>query len=176
MIFSMMEIRNNTVSDPFAFDEIVDVSELETLNNDIRQIDPVHVKGICTVDKDEVIFSFTIKGKMILPCARTLVDVTYPFEIKATEIFSTSASLVEEAEKDEIHLLTEDTLDLTPYIKENIVLETPYRVFSDEEVIEEGDGWAFYEEDQHKVEKETKIDPRLAKLQKLIDKNNKQKE
>lgn len=169
MKFSTMEIRNNAFDGPYLFDEIVDVSELETLNNDIRQIDPVRVKGMCTIDKDEFIFSFTIKGKMILPCARTLVDVTYPFEFKATEIFSTSHDLDEKDEEDGVHPLTEETIDLTPYLKENIILETPYRVFSDEKALEEGDGWTFYEEEKLEAEKENTIDPRLAKLQNLLD-------
>src|SRR5690625_5430627 len=129
MKISTIEIRNNVHHGPFTFDQLVNVSELESLNNDIKQIDPVRVKGMCTVDKDELIFTFTIKGKMILPCARTLVDVTYPFEIHATEIFSSSSQLTEEDEEDGVHPLIEETVDLTPYIMENIVLETPYLVF-----------------------------------------------
>jgi|SRR5690625_3825466 len=172
MKFSTMEIRNKSFDGPFTFDQLVDVSELESLNNDIRQIDPVRVKGMCTVDKEEFIFSFMIKGKMILPCARTLVDVTFPFEIQATEIFSTSRELSEEDEEDGVHLLTEETVDLTPYIQENIVLETPYRVFSDEKVLDEGEGWSFFEEDEHEEEKDKKIDPRLKKLKQLLDNDN----
>lgn len=175
MKFSTMEIRNNAFDGPFMFDEIVDVSELETLNNDIKQIDPVRVKGMCTIDKDEFIFSLSIKGKMILPCARTLVDVTYPFDFEATEIFSTSDNLDEKDEEDGVHPLTEETIDLTPYIKENIILETPYRVFSNEKALEEGEGWTFYEQEQYESEKENTIDPRLAKLQNLLD-NNKRKQ
>src|SRR5699024_825816 len=175
MKFSTTELRNNTVDGPVVFDEMVDVSELENLNNDIRQIDPVRVKGICTADKDEFIFSFSIEGKMILPCARTLVDVEYPFDIKETEIFSACA-MDEADEEEDVHPIAEEELDLTPYIKENIILETPYRVFSDEKALEEGDGWSFFEEDEHEAEQENKIDPRLAKLQNLLDKNKKKDE
>ncbi|MEI3606738.1 YceD family protein [Pseudogracilibacillus sp. SE30717A] len=172
MKFSTMEIRNNAFDGPYLFDELVDVSDLVKLNNDIRQINPVRVKGMCTVEKEEFVFSFTIKGEMILPCARTLVNVSYPFEINATEIFSTASTLDQEDEEDGIHLLTEETLDLTPYIMENIILETPYRVFSDEKALEKGEGWSFYiEEDELKTEQENKIDPRFAKLQSLLDEN-----
>src|SRR5699024_12194978 len=89
MKFSTTELRNNTVDGPVVFDEMVDVSELENLNNDIRQINPVRVKGICTADKDEFIFSFSIEGKMILPCARTLVDV----DRKSTRLNSSHVSI-----------------------------------------------------------------------------------
>ncbi len=176
MKFSTMEIRNNAFDGPFLFDELVDVSQLEKLNNDIRQIDPVRVKGMCTAEKEELIFTFTITGEMILPCARTLVDVTYPFEINATEVFSMSDTLDQEDEEDGIHPLTEETLDLTPYIMENIILETPFRVFSNEKALEEGEGWSFFEEDELEAEQENKIDPRLAKLQSLLDKNKGKKE
>lgn len=171
MKFSLMEIKNNSFKGPYAFDGIVDVSDLTTLNNDIRKIDPVHVKGICTVDKDEYVFSFRVKGHMVLPCARTLVDVEYPFEFQATEIFTTSPFLSKEDEEDGVHQVDQEMLDLTPYIKENIILETPYRVFSNEKPLEAGEGWTFREEDDYNKGQEARIDPRLAKLQQLLDKN-----
>lgn len=167
--FSVTEIRNTAAQEPSHFTGDVDVSDLASEeNNDIRKIGNVHVNGLYTVDGEEIIFSFTITGKMILPCARTLVDVPYPFSIKATEIFSTSQYLDEEDEKDGVHQVLEEMLDLTPYIKENIILETPYRVFSDEKPIEKGSGWELYQEDKMKEEKEASIDPRLAKLQQLL--------
>lgn len=173
MKFSITEIRNRAFEGPFAFDQMVDVSELASLsNNDIRQIDPVHVKGICTVEKEELIFSFTIEGKMILPCARTLVDVPHSFRIRATEVFTTAGHIDKEDIEDGVHQVFEETLDLKPYIKENIILETPYRVFSNEKGPEKGKGWAFYLEDEHQKEQENKIDPRFAKLQQLLNKDN----
>ncbi len=174
MKFSIMELQKETFDGAVSFDESVDVSELETLNNDIREIGSVRVKGICTMDKDEFVFSFTIKGEMILPCARTLVDVQYPFDIRATEIFSTSLHIAEEDEEDGVHQILEDTLDLTPYIMENIILSMPYRVFSNEKAIEDGEGWSFFIEDDYEEKQQETIDPRLAKLQSLLDndKNN----
>lgn len=174
MNFSITTLRNETSFGAMTFDESVDVSELESLNNDIRKIDTVQVKGICTMDRDEFIFSFSIQGEMILPCARTLVDVHYPIEIQATEIFSTSLDIDEEDEEDGVHQITGETIDLTPYIKENIILTMPYRVFSDEKGLESGEGWALSTEDEFNKEKEETIDPRLAKLQSLLDndKNN----
>lgn len=170
MKFSLLDIKNNAFKGPYPFDGIVDVSDLSKLNNDIRKIDPVKINGFCTVDKDEYIFSFNIKGEMVLPCARTLVDVLYPFEFQATEIFTTSPILDKEDEENGVHQVDTEMLDLTPYIKENIILETPYRVFSDKKPLEAGEGWTFREEDHFKKDKEERIDPRLAKLQQLLDK------
>lgn len=158
--------------EPFVFDEMVDVSELESLNNDIRKIDPVQVKGMCTVDGDDLIFSYTIEGKMILPCARTLVDVEYPFNFDVSEVYTSTER--EDSKNTDIivHQISEDVLDLTPYIMENIILETPYRVFSDEKPLEGGQGWSYYTEDKLSVANADKIDPRLEKLKELLNKNN----
>lgn len=173
MKFSIDEIKLKASDGPFLFSGEVDVSEIETWNNDIIRIDSVFVEGMCTVDKDEFVFSYSIEGMMILPCARTLVEVPYSFKFQATEIFSSAPSLTDE--EDEVHVITNDEIDLTPYIKQTIVLETPYRVFSDEKVIEEGDGWSFYEEDEFRKLQEAKVDPRLEKLKTLFDKKGLEK-
>lgn len=176
MKFMLGKIKQSSYNEPFRFDDQVDVSELETMNNDIREIDKVHVYGTAIQQREEIIFSFHINGKMILPCARTLADVPFPFEIKATEIFSASAYYNVEESEHEIHPIDGEALDLTPYIKENILLEVPFRVFSnDEDVIKqapvEGDGWEFNFEEK----KEEKIDPRLKKLESLLNKDEEEK-
>ena len=127
--FSITELENKAEDTPFYFDEMLDVSDLAASeSNDIRQINPVQVKGFAIVESSEIIFSFTIKGSMILPCARTLVDVPYSFEMRADEVFST----IEDPDKEDVHVMIGEMLDLTPYVKENIILQMPYRVFSDE--------------------------------------------
>jgi len=176
MKFSVMEMQQKASSEPFIFDEKVDVSELaSSYNNDIKEIDPVRVKGMATIDGNEFIFSFSIEGQMILPCARTLVDVPYELKVHATEIFTTSDFITKEDEEDEVHVIDGEMIDLTPYILEHIVLATPFRVFSDQEALDTGDGWSFRLEDEHQEEEANKIDPRLAKLGKLL-KNKDQNE
>jgi len=175
--FTLSQIRKSAFQEPFIFEREVDVSELENSNNDIRQIKPVKVNGICTIDKDEIIFALTIKGEMILPCARTLVDVPYKFQIEATEVFTTSQHYTPEDEENEVHQLTDEVIDLAPYIKENIVLNIPFRVFSNEEMIDEGEGWSYYTEDDQQETNDQQIDPRLKKLQLLLnDREGKDKE
>lgn len=166
--FSIKKLRANVDHGPISFEQRIDVAELVQLpNNDIRQIDTVLVHGMCVVENNEIVFSYTIEGEMILPCARTLVDVTYPFRFRATEIFTTK--FAEADEEEEIHFVAEDIIDLKPYILETILLQMPYRVFSEEKVIEDGEGWSFYTEESYAKEVEEKIDPRLAKLQQLLD-------
>lgn len=172
MEFIITEIRQKSFIAPFMFDGMTDVSELELLDNDIRKIGSVQVKGMCTIDQDELIITFTIEGTMVLPCARTLVDVDHHFKNDVTEIFNTARNVSGEAVEDNIHEVTGDLLDLTPYIKENIILETPYRVFSNEKALEAGDGWSYLTEEELKVAAAEKIDPRLEKLKELFNKDN----
>ncbi|MFD1360236.1 YceD family protein [Lentibacillus salinarum] len=169
MKFSLGQIKKNATNGPFTFDEQVDVSELETMNNDIRKIGSVHVRGTAEDQGDDIIFTFSVDGRMILPCARTLADVPYPFEINAVEIFSESPYETEDSD-DDIHPIDGEVLDLTPLIKENILLEVPYRVFSDDEDVKsqapvKGDGWELVSDEK----REQTTDPRLKKLASLLE-------
>ncbi|MCP3026224.1 DUF177 domain-containing protein [Halobacillus sp. A5] len=165
---------NQSGDDPFKFEEEVDVTELEDMKNDIRKISPVHVEGEAVKFGDDITVAFTAEGEMTLPCARTLVDVPYPFQIKGHEQFNVSPYYEEEGES-EIHPVRGEVLDLTPYIKENILLEVPTRIFSDdpetqEQALTEGKGWQVITEEPE----DEKIDPRMAKLQSLLnEKENK---
>ncbi len=177
----MSQIRKEALQEPFSFDKEVDVSDIETLNNDIIKAFPVHVHGSCTLQGEEFMFSFTISGRVILPCARTLVEVPYTFDITAFEVFTTAPVITEEEEEEEIHLVEGDVIDLLPLIKENILLDIPYRVYSKnkedhEQALVQGNGWEVVDGahiEQENVEQ--LIDPRLKKLQQLIAKNNNEK-
>ncbi|WP_072887660.1 YceD family protein [Ornithinibacillus halophilus] len=174
MKFTIGQLKKSAYNKPFAFSGEVDVSELEKMNNDIREIKPVQVSGDCTIQGDQFIFTFKVTGEMILPCARTLVDVVYPFEIKTTEIFSSSSYYTEEETDTEIHPIDGEVLDLTPYIKENILLEVPFRVYSEEAKDlpdQKGNGWEVVSEE--KTEKT--IDPRFKKLESLFKDNDQEK-
>lgn len=179
--FAVSQIQKDALQQPMTFDREVDVSEIETLENDILKAFPVQVVGSVVLQGEEMIFSFNISGKVILPCARTLVEVPYDFDIDALEIFTTASTMTEEDEEDEVHFVDGEVIDLTPLIKENILLEIPYRVYSkNEEVLRnalvQGDGWELVEESEEvKEDKEQPIDPRLNKLKQFMDKNNNEK-
>ncbi|MFC0524028.1 DUF177 domain-containing protein [Pontibacillus salicampi] len=172
MKFTLQRLKAASDAEPLQFDEQnVDISELEQMNNDIRNILPVHVKGYAVGRGDEITITFTVTGTMTLPCARTLVDVEYPFSFEAAEVFSLSPYHQEGEE--EIHEIPGEILDLTPYIKENVILEVPLQVFSEDEnaldqAPAEGQGWQLVTEEKQ----DEKIDPRLAKLQQYFKEEN----
>ncbi len=177
MKLTVGQIQNSSFNEPLAVEDIVDVSELETMNNDIRRIEPAQVHVTFVVEGEEIIASMKIEGEMILPCARTLVDVPYPYEIEESEVFTTSPYYTSEDEKNEVQFLQGEILDLKPYIMEHILLAVPFRVFTDEVNPEgaaptEGDGWQFVQEEI----KEKTIDPRLKKLESLLENKKEENE
>ncbi|WP_175615364.1 YceD family protein [Piscibacillus halophilus] len=178
MKFSLQKIKREA---PYDFEDTVNVDELESMDNDIRNITDVKVKGEATVQGESFTFRYTVKGTMTLPCARTLVDVPYQFDVQAVDRFTTVE--YEAKNNEDIHFINQEVLDLLPYIKENILLEVPIRVYSDEatidNIVSEGSGWDLLQEDEHEElkakheeEEKEKVDPRLSSLKNFFNDKN----
>ena len=127
-------------------------------NTDIRRISPVKVEGYIFNNEEDFELNITIKGTMILPCARTLKDVEYPFSNEIDEIIG---------ENDDNSLeINQNRLDIFPIVWQNILVDVPLRVLAPDASDEpaSGDGWRLITEDTN----EEVIDPRLAKLKDYI--------
>ena len=76
---------------------------------------------------------------MVLPCAVTLKDVDYEFDTEFEENLG---------KFEEIYKKNKNTLEISDILWENIVLEIPIRVVSDEIVPSNtsGDGWELISE------------------------------
>jgi len=151
------------------FDEEIDLSDWIKSQSDIRDISPVNVKGRADISSTKVTFHLSISGSMVLPCSRTLVDVPYPFLIDTTETFLLKPADYETSE--DFYLPEGEIVDLTPLIKEILLVEIPMQVFCDDVRNEEGaapqsgrDWEVISEEDQ-----QNKVDPRLAGLAKFFE-------
>lgn len=160
---------NKLRSTGLSFDETVDVNVIKKMNDEVREVSPVQVKGRADFGSNKVTFDLSIKGKMILPCSRTLVDVEFPFDIQSKETFVLTPQEYEDQDED-LHEPEGDVIDLMPYIRENILVEIPMQIFSEDENAEgkapqSGDGWEVITEE----EKKEQIDPRLAKLKNFFN-------
>jgi uncharacterized protein len=155
----------------FLIDEIIRVDEIKQDDPTIREVCPIHITGRADIDSTKVTFHINIKGHLILPCSRTLVDVKHPINVETTETFLLTASKYEA--EGEAHQVDGDIIDLMPVIREILLLEVPMQVFCDELNSEEGapqsgkDWVVVHEQDQTK-----KVDPRLAELAKFFDNND----
>ena len=104
-------------------------------DTELIDLQNVKVEGQIYIDSlNSYILNLTIKGKMILPCSRTLKPTDYEFETKIDE------NLEENEEK---FKKNQKTIDILPIIWENILMEIPIRIINpDAENIKiEGDGW-----------------------------------
>lgn len=118
----------------FTKDDLIDTGILEL--NDCK------ITGIISNKYDEFYLDLTVDGIMILPCAISLKPVNYPINIKIT------GSISELYPKNDINV--ENTIDIFPIIWENILMEIPLKVVSDDlsDVKTSGDGWKLVTEDE----------------------------
>jgi uncharacterized protein len=157
-------------SKDFPFDETVNVDEIKNIDPTIRDASPMHVTGRADIDSAKVTFHLKIKGHLILPCSRTLVDVKFPINVETTETFLLKGLDYETEE--EVHQVKGEVIDLMPVIQEILILEVPMQVFctdsSEEGAPQSGKDWEVIQE----RDKEERIDPRLAGLAQFFDQND----
>ncbi len=137
-------------------------SKEELEGTTILELNDVQVEGFLTKDSiDDYVLDCTITGNMVLPCAITLKPVVYPF---STNIQGNIQEMLEEL--GEIDKKMENTIDIFPIIWENILVEIPSRVVSEdaEDLSLEGNGWKLCTEEP--IEK---INPELQKLSDLLN-------
>ncbi len=175
-IIQLQKFRDKGLS----IDETINLDELKEIDPQIIEVSPIRVSGKADIDSNRITFHLHIEGKLVLPCSRTLVEVDLPIDIKTIETFLLHQADYDQYENEEIHHLQDDVIDLTPIIRELLLLEIPMQVISDEareqDKMPSGKNWEVLTEEQaYRVEEEEekKIDPRLADLAKLLDQNKK---
>ena len=162
MEYNLLRLKNDL--DKFiSIDEKYSFSKEELQGTDVISLDDVKIVGEITKDAIENLYlNIDVKGTLVLPCAITLKPVNYPFDIK---IEGNIDELVGENEKSVKK--DENTLDILPIIWENILMEIPMRVVSEDAEEElsnlEGNGWRVITE-----ENDGEINPELAKLKDLL--------
>lgn len=133
MKIDLFKLNNfNSVS----IDENISIPEEYDLNKaGIRKIENLHVSGTISIDfADEIVADLTVTGDFILPCVVSLEDVLYPINVKIEENMG---------KFEDFYNKNKNTLDILPFIWENIVSEVPIRVVKDEykDLKQSGNGW-----------------------------------
>ena len=162
MEYNLLRLKNG-LDNVILIDESYSFSKEELQGTDVISLDNVKVVGEITKDAIEnICLNVIVKGTLVLPCAITLKPVNYPFNVK---IDGNIDELIGENEKSVKK--DENTLDILPIIWENILMEIPMRVVSDDAEEElsnlEGNGWKVVTE-----EDDGEINPELAKLKDLL--------
>lgn len=137
-----------------------DKEQLE--GTDLISLEQVHIVGEITKNSlDEYELSSTITGTMVLPCAITLKPVHVPLHC---EIEVNIADFMRETQENSI--ICENTLDIFPIIWENILMEIPMKVVSEDisDRTLSGNGWKVVSGPVHEQE----TNPELEKLKDLL--------
>ena len=144
-------------------DDIVSFGEEYIKDTQIVRCNDIKVKGRAYYSvTNEIVFDCKVEGSLVLLDAMDLEEVNYPFNFEISEILSEND---DEKDKNEIK-----TLDIMDILWQNIVLEVPISFRKDTEKKYEmsGEGWELVDEESKK------LDPRLAPLLELLEKEGKE--
>ena len=144
MLIDLTKLQNRKI-DEFEYNDTITLDEELYKDTDIRSLSSIDVSiNIHRVTDSSYSMFMSLKGTMVLPCSVTLKDVNYPFDIK------TEVKLSNDDEFDEEYVkIIQNNIDIIPIIWQNIVLEIPLRVVS-EDISDSpisGDGWKLIRED-----------------------------
>lgn len=147
----------------FSFEETLTFpNEMFHQLSHINGLKETHVSGTGRLDigNQQLYVDLHIDGQMILPCAISLEDVDYPYEIDSSVIFA----FYKPDEDEEVIEVKKNVVDLTPVVFQEIMMAVPMRVVKEGATLKEkGHGWKVLSEEDI-VQDEQDIDPRLAKL------------
>ena len=150
MQFDLIRLNNN-IDKFISIDETYSFTQDELMGTDLLKLDNVKVEGeIFKNSLGNIELNVDVEGVMVLPCALTLKPVDYPFFIT---ISGEIEELMENMEENERNF--KNTIDILPIIWENILMEIPMRVVSEEaknmDMNISGDGWKFVTEEEEKT-------------------------
>ena len=164
MPINLTKLITNLTDKILINDEIeFDKSYLE--NTDIKNLSKIKVKGSIKPFENDFEISINIKCTLTLICSISLKDVKYDININVNEIIGEQN---EDVELEENNKIINNCIDLIPIMWQNIILEVPLKVISEDIDVKnlQGDGWKFITEEEVKVED---IDPRLEKLKDFLN-------
>lgn len=159
MFIDLSKVDENGI----VIDDVVSFGEEYIKNTSIQKLENVKVKGRAYYSiTNEIVFDCKVEGSFVLLDAMDLEPIDYPFELEISEVLS---EVSDENNKNELK-----KLDIMDVLWQNIVLEVPIRVRKDpdKKYNLSGEGWELVDEERKKV------DPRLAPLLELLDKEGKE--
>ena len=143
MLLDLTKLQNRS-TDELKYSNSLILDESLYKDTDIRRLSPINIEcQIKRVTDSSYSMNLVIDGIMVLPCSITLKDVDYPFHIN-TEIKLSNDDIDEEYVK-----INQNSIDIISIIWQNIVLEIPLRVLSEDTLDTpiSGDGWKLIRED-----------------------------
>ena len=150
MQYDLIRLNSNIVKS-IPVDEVYSFTQDELKGTDLLKLDNIKVEGeIIKNSLGNIELNLDVEGVMVLPCAITLKPVNYPFSV---QISGEIEELMENFDENSTNF--QNSIDILPIIWENILMEIPMRVVSDEaknsNIKMEGEGWKFVTEEEEKT-------------------------
>lgn len=144
MLLDLSRLQNRSI-DELEYSNVITIDKSIYEGTDIRDLSPLKISiDIHRVMDTHYKMILNIEGTMILPCAVSLKDVSYTFHIE------TELKLSDTDENDQEYVrINQNNIDIIPIIWQNILMEIPLRVVSDDldDIPISGDGWNFVRND-----------------------------
>lgn len=134
----------------------------------------IHVTGDLFYQEPYVTGNFKVTADLVVPSSRSLKPVPYHEEFNFTENYTQDKPNKEELDEslDPI-VLVKDEIDLQTAIEDNILLNIPTTILTDEEkndgLYPEGKDWEVVSEKSFEEGKKNQINPAFAKLKILLN-------
>lgn len=130
MKIDVSRLLNNQIKE-IEINEIVKIDSSYWQKMNIVSLEPVTLFGkIAKNFQDQLVVQLSVKGIMILKDSRTLENVSYEYSSEINETI------------DKNNEINQNVLDIEPILWENIILEVPIRIVTDEKPINiSGEGW-----------------------------------
>ncbi len=131
------------------FEDDLDLKQnLMSRDSEILDVSKIAVQGRLDADGGVYALNFTAKFDLTMPSSRSLTPVILPMEMTISELFTTAAFFEENQENldaDMLFVLEKDVIDLEEAVSDNILLDLPLRVLTDEEktseILPTGSSW-----------------------------------
>lgn len=161
---------NHIESNTFMIEQTLSLDELCSEVSHLVELKPVQVKVQATKIRENL---YHVNGKQkteaFLTCSRCLKPFPMPLNSEWETQFTEEVGMAHEVDGEEVHLLETEQLDLTPFVRESLLLAIPYAPICQEDC----KGLcpvcgADHNQTSCDCKRET-IDPRWAKLQELTE-------
>ena len=153
MIIDLTKLIINNI-DVLNIDINVSYSEEQLEKVNIRKLKNTNFNGkIRKLYDDEYELEGILSGVMVLADDITLEDVDYEFNVSILDNFSEKL----DSESDNNLQIINNTLDISEFLWQNIVLEIPSKIVKEKnrDISLKGNGWRFITEEELEQEKES---------------------
>lgn len=154
------------------FQEKLELTEsLKERSKEVLDMTVAELTGQVSYDDGIFMLDYKLEVELILPSSRSLAPVKYPMEIFVSEAFSQDQSMISTDDshpENMIFFLEGDSIDLDESVIDNIILEIPLRILTEEEEKDDqslpsGNNWQVISEERFaELKEEQKLEKKNA--------------